>query len=130
MAALLRSVVYSGGGRDGKVRPSPRGKLRRLSAGDSVGQRNCVARIRTEVGVGLEIGEHLRDFLGAWEPTGKKFLRDLLERELVSLSIQRGDDLVEAQEVADQRQMFAVPHEFRLRECPTTIWPSSVMSPM
>src|SRR6202022_2423570 len=42
---------------------------------------------------------------------------DLLERELVSLSIQRGDDLVEAQEVADQRQMFAIPSEFRLREC-------------
>jgi hypothetical protein len=38
-------------------------------------------------------------------------------RELVSLSIQRGDDRVEAQEVADQRQMFAVPREFRLREC-------------
>jgi hypothetical protein len=42
---------------------------------------------------------------------------DLLERELVSLPIQRGDDRVEAQEVADQRQMFAVPREFRLREC-------------
>jgi len=35
----------------------------------------------------------------------------------MSLSIQRVDDLVEAQEVADQRQMFAVPREFRLREC-------------
>src|ERR1700730_12581543 len=33
------------------------------------------------------------------------------------MSIQRGDDLVEAEEVADQRQMFAVPREFRLREC-------------
>src|SRR6202041_4040992 len=70
----------SGCGRYREVRPSPRGKLRRLSAGDSVGQRNCVARIRTEVGVGLEVGEHLRDFLGAWEPAGKEFLRDLLER--------------------------------------------------
>src|ERR1700693_5095991 len=67
--------------------------------------------------MGLKVGEHLRDFLGAREPASKKFLRDLLERELVSLSIQRGDDRVEAQEVADQRQMFAMPREFRLREC-------------
>jgi hypothetical protein len=42
--------------------------------------------------------------------------RDLLERERVSLLIQGGDDLVEAQKVADQRQMFAAPREFRLRE--------------
>src|SRR5882672_11379098 len=105
---LLR-VVISGCCRDREVRPSPRGKLRRLSAGDSVGQRNCVARICTEIGVSLEVGEHFPYLLGAWKPPGKKFLRHLLVRELVSLSIQRGDDLVEAQEVADQRQMFAVP---------------------
>jgi hypothetical protein len=36
--------------------------------------------------VRLEVGEHLRDFLGAREPAGKKFLRNLLERELVSPS--------------------------------------------
>src|SRR5476651_2028000 len=84
MRSWLRRVVFSGCCRDREVRPSPCGKLRRLSAGDLVGQRNCVTRIRTEVGVGLKVGEHLRDFLGAREPAGKKFLRDLLERELVS----------------------------------------------
>jgi hypothetical protein len=41
----------------------------------------------------------------------------LLERELVALSIQGGHDLVEAQEIADQRQMFTVPCKLWLREC-------------
>src|SRR5690349_7207209 len=63
----------------------PCGKLRRLSAGNFVGERDCVTRIRAEIRVGLEVGEHRRDFLGAWEQAGKKFLRDLLERELVPL---------------------------------------------
>ena len=94
---------FSGGLFDREICSCPRSKLYRLSAGDSVGQRDCIARIRTEVGVGFEVGEHLRDFLGAWKPAGKNFLRDLLERELVSLTIQRGDYFVEAQEVADQR---------------------------
>src|SRR5450755_1914468 len=103
MTVHLRRVVFSGCCRNSEVRPSPCGKLRWLSAGDLVGERDCIARVRAEIRVGLKVGEHLPDFLGAWEPAGKKFLRDLLERELVSLLIQCGDDLVEAQEVADQR---------------------------
>src|SRR5471030_1408530 len=92
------AIDASGGGRNFEVCPSPRGKLRRLSAGDFVGQRDCVARIRTEVGVGLKVGEHLCYFLGAREPVGKQFSRDVLERKIMSQSIQIGDDLVEAQE--------------------------------
>jgi hypothetical protein len=42
-AVLLRRVLFSGRCRNRELRPSPRGKLRRLSAGDFVGQRNCVA---------------------------------------------------------------------------------------
>ena len=56
-------VGFSGRCEERELRPSPRGKLRRLSAGDSVGQRDCAARIRTEVGVLLKVGEHLRNFL-------------------------------------------------------------------
>ena len=99
------------------MRLSPCGKLRRLSAGDFVGERDCLTQIRTEVGVGLKVGEHLRNLLRARKEAGKNFFRDLLEGELVSLSIQRGDDRVEAQEVADERQIFAVTREIRLRKC-------------
>src|SRR5882757_5284445 len=108
MAFLLGRVVFSGCCRDCHIRPSPRGKLRRLPASDFVGQGKCVARVRTQVRVGLKVGEHLRDIFGAWKKAGEELLRDLLEREVVTLSIQRGDDFVEAEEVADQRQMFTV----------------------
>ena len=64
----------------------------------------------------LEVGEHCGDVRGAREPTGKDFARDLLERELVSLTIQRGEDFVETQKIADQRQVFPVARELRLRE--------------
>src|SRR5258708_39513308 len=73
-------VVLSGCRRDREVCSRPCGKLRRLSAGNFVGERDCATRIRAEIRVGLEVGEHRRDFLGAREKAGKKFLRDLLER--------------------------------------------------
>src|ERR1700756_3444499 len=106
----------SGGSRNRKVRLSPRGKIRWLPAGDFVGQRDRFTRIRAEIGMRFEVGEHRRDVVGARKPAGKNFPRDLLERELVALPIQGGDDLVEAQEIADQRQMFTVPCKIGLRE--------------
>src|SRR5260370_26210275 len=113
----FRADVASGGCRGREVSPGPCGKLRRLPAGDLVRERDSVARIRAEIRVRFEVGEHRRDALGAREPADKNLARDLLERNLVSLSIQGGDDLVEAQKIADQRQMFTVPRESRMREC-------------
>src|SRR5438105_3132374 len=39
----------------------PRRKLGRLPAGYSVGERDSVVRLRTQVGVRLEVTQHLRD---------------------------------------------------------------------
>src|SRR5882762_7049370 len=66
-----------------------------------VGERDRIARIRAEIRVRFEVGEHRRDALCAREPAGENLARNLLERDAVSLPIQGGDDLVEAQEVAD-----------------------------
>src|SRR5258708_34073604 len=117
MAVLVQRLVLSGGSWSRKGRLGPRGKIRRLLAGDLVGQRDRITRIRAEIRVRVEVGENWRDVFGAGEPAGNNVPRDLLERELVTLSIQGGDNLVEAQEIADQRQMFTVPRKIRLREC-------------
>ena len=96
--------------------PGPLRKLRRLLTRDLVGERDRVARIRTEIRVGFEVGEHRCHAVGARKPAGEDLARDLRERDLVSLSVQGGDDLVEAQEIADQRQVLTVPCEFALRK--------------
>src|SRR5450432_2236878 len=106
----------SGGGWGHEVGSGPFRKRRRLLAGDFVGERDLVAGIRAQIRVRLEVGEHCCDTFGTREPAGERLSRDLLERDLVSLSIQGADDLVEAQEIADQRQMFAVSREFRQGE--------------
>lgn len=62
----------------------------------------------------FEIGERRREALGERGRVGKNLARDLLERERISPPVQGGGDLVEAQEIADQRQMFTVPSEIRL----------------
>src|SRR5579862_6312394 len=110
---ISRIRFMLGGCRGREVSPSPSAKLRRLLTCDFVGERDRRARIRAEIRVRFEVGEHRRDPLGAREPAGKDLARDSLERELASLSTQGGDDLVEAQEIADQRQVFAAPCEFR-----------------
>ena len=51
IAVLLRRDVSSGGCRGREVSPGPCGKLRRLLAGDFVGERDSVARIRAEIRV-------------------------------------------------------------------------------
>ena len=76
------------------------------SNGIRTSQRDRVTRVRAEIRMRFEVGEHRRDVCGAGEPGRKNFARDLLEQELVALSIQGGDDLVEAQEIADQRQVL------------------------
>src|SRR5437773_884285 len=71
--------VFSGGCRDRELRLGPRGKIRRLLAGDFVGQRDRLTRIRAEIRMRFEVGEHRRDVCGAGEPGRKNFARDLLE---------------------------------------------------
>src|ERR1700737_2165586 len=69
--AFMAVLVFSGGSRNRKVRLGPRGKIRRLLAGDFVGQRDRVTRIRAEIRMRLEVGEHRSDVCGAGEP-GRK----------------------------------------------------------
>src|SRR5258708_19197699 len=64
----------------------------------------------------LEVTQHLRDLGGPREESRENFLWDFLERELVALSIQRVDNFVEAHEITDQRQIFAMAYLFRLCE--------------
>src|SRR6185295_15019568 len=116
IAVLRRRDVPSGCYRSREVSPRPCGKPGRLLAGDLVGERDRVARLRAEIRVRFEVGKHRRDVPGAREPARKNFGRDALERELVPLATQRGDELVEAQEIADQRQMFTAPRKFRMRK--------------
>src|SRR6201991_3672831 len=94
--ALIRGLMASGGSRNREVGFGPSGKLRRLVACDFIGECDRALRIRAEIGVRLEIGEHRRDVVGAREPAGKNFARNLLERDLVSLTIQGGNDFIEA----------------------------------
>src|SRR5579862_4224933 len=115
-AALLRCESSLGSCRGGEVSARPCGKFRRLLAGDLVGEGNRVARFRAQIRVRLEVGEHCRDALGAREPASEQLTWNSGEGELVSLTVQGGKDLVEAQEIADQRQVFAVPGEFRMRK--------------
>jgi len=99
-----------------KVRSRPIGKFSWLPTGHLVRERDRIARVRTEIGIGFEVREHLSDFGSAREKVCEHFLRDLLEREFVPLPIERDEDFVEAHEIADQRQMLAVSRQLRVRE--------------
>src|SRR5579863_7445414 len=96
-------AVYSGGCRGREVSLGPCGKFGRLLAGNFVGERDSVAGRRAEICVRFKVGEHGRDALGTREPLSEYLARNSLERELASLSTKGGDDLVEAQEIANQR---------------------------
>src|SRR6266404_2869017 len=64
----------------------------------------------------LEVTEHRGDLRSSREESGEDVGRDLREGEVVTLSIQRVDDFVEAHEITDQRQPLAVASPIRLRE--------------
>jgi hypothetical protein len=51
--------------------------------------------------VRLKVGEHFGDLDSSRKETREDFLRHLMEREVVALSIERIDDLIKAQEIAD-----------------------------
>src|SRR6266446_10615181 len=87
---------------DRDIQSSPRRKLGRLPACYFVCERNSVGRIRTEIGMCLEILEHGCDLRGRREESGEDFLWDLFEREFMTLLIQRVDDFVEAHEITDE----------------------------
>src|SRR4029077_4102349 len=102
--------------RNRDVRSRPRWKFGRLPAGDLIRQRNRLTRIPTEVRVRLEVGERRRDFGSTRKRRSERFLRDLLERILVPLSIERDDDFVEAHEITDERQILTMAGLIRVRE--------------
>ena len=67
---------------------------------------------------------------GSRKKACENFLGHLFERNLMSLSIERVDDFVEAHKVTDQGQILAIACRFRLTNAPATMVPISVMSPM
>src|SRR5713226_1013258 len=100
------------------IHSSPRRQLARLPAGYLVCERNSVVRIRTQVGMSLEVTERLGHLGGPGKHVGEHFLWDLADGELVTLSIEGVDDFVEAQEIADERQILAIACQIGLCECP------------
>src|ERR1700735_597624 len=69
----------SGRRRCREMSPGPVGKLRRLLAGNFVGQRDRVTRIRAEIRVGFEVSKHCCDTLRLGEPARKNLAWDPLE---------------------------------------------------
>src|SRR5438132_4753438 len=100
-----------------EIHSGPRRKLGRLPAGYFVGELNSAVQIRAQVRMSLEITQHLRDLGGPREESRENILWDLFERKLVALSIQRVDNFVEAHEITDQRQIFAMAGLIRVYEC-------------
>ena len=99
-------------GRHREIHSRPGRELRRRRTRYLRCERNSVVRIRPQVGMGLEVLERVRD-LGR-----EDFAWDLLERKPMSLAIPRVDDFVEAHEIADERQVFAMACLLRMSECP------------
>ena len=99
------------GGPDRNVRARPRDKRGRLPAGYSVRERNSIRPVRAQIRVRFEVPERVCQF--GW----KTVLRDLMEGELVTLSIQGADDFIEAHEIPDQWQVLAVAGLIRERKC-------------
>src|SRR6266852_1508872 len=83
----------------------------RFSAGYSVRERNSIRPVRVQIRVRFKVPERVCHF-------GRKtVLRDLMEGELVTLSIQGADDFIEAHEIPDQWQVLAVAGMIRERKC-------------
>ena len=78
---------------------------------------DSVMRRGTQVGMSLEVTEHLYHLSGPRKQIRKKFLWDLAEREVVTLSIQGLDDLVEAHEITDEWQILTIACLIRICEC-------------
>src|SRR5882757_5004041 len=64
----------------------------------------------------FEVPEHRGDLRSSREESGEDVGRDLREGEVVTLSIQHVDDLIEAHEITDEGQVLAVAGLFRARE--------------
>src|SRR5439155_9103562 len=94
----------------------PRRELGRLPACYLVRERNSVGRIRTQIGVSLEVAEHCGDLRSSREESGKDVGRDLREGEVVTLSIKHVDDLIEAHEITDEGQILATAGLTRVHE--------------
>src|SRR5438309_6764385 len=65
----------------------------------------------------FEPGKRRGDLGGTREEGGEYFRRDALERKVMSLPIQRVEDLVEAHEITDQGQVLAIACLVRMGEC-------------
>ena len=65
----------------------PRRELGRLPACYFVCERNSVVRIRTQIGMSLEVPKRLCHLGGSREERSEYFLRDLFERKFIPLSI-------------------------------------------
>ncbi len=92
------------------IHSRPRRKRGRLPAGDSVCERNSIRRIRAQIRVRFEVSERVGHF------ARETVFRDLMDGELVPLSIQGADDFIEAHEISDQWQVLAVASLIRERE--------------
>src|SRR5260370_11770923 len=64
----------------------------------------------------LEVPERVCHLDAPGERSSEDVSRDPCEREIVTLSIQGVDDLVEAQQITDEWQILTVAHLIRMRE--------------
>src|SRR3979490_1383602 len=97
------SYAVSGVELFGKILPSPGRKPGRFPACYFVCESNLSGRIRTQVGMRLEVPEHRSDLRSSREESREDVGRDLREGEVVTLSIKHVDDLIEAHELTDER---------------------------
>jgi|SRR5205823_5442596 len=65
----------------------------------------------------FEVPEHRGDLRSSREESGEDVGRDLREGEVVTLSIKHVDDLIEAHEITDEWQIFAIAGLIRVSEC-------------
>src|SRR4030088_2773316 len=64
----------------------------------------------------FEVPEHRGDLRSSREESGEDVGRDLREGEVVTQSIKHVDDLIEAHELTDERQILAMADLIRVRE--------------
>src|SRR6266478_6720664 len=100
----------------GKILPSPGRKSGRFPACYFVCESNSIGRIRAQIGMRFEVPEHRRDLRSSREESREDVGRDLREGEVVTLSIKHVDDLIEAHELTDERQILAMADLIRVRE--------------
>src|SRR6266550_7538166 len=64
----------------------------------------------------FEVPEHRGDLRSSRKESGEGVGRDLREGEVVTMSIKHVDDLIEAHEITDERQILALADLIRVRE--------------